>query len=160
MKKLVGIFAVLLALFLFGCVNNLQSKYAWSDKLYSGPYKAKERIAILVQNERQRVHLSKINGRKIKKELGVVFELLPGEYSLCLELAFIKGYTKYDSEECQSVELNAEPGHTYEFYEILGDTIWHPGVRDITAELQNPDMEPLNRKINSMLSNARSKHNQ
>ena len=158
MYKLTGYSIVLLLILLSGCVASLQTKYAWSDKLYTGPYKLKNEISILIQNEKQRVHLTKINGRTIKKELGVVFELLPGKYSLCLELAFIKGYTKYDSKKCQTVELIAKAGHTYEFYEILGTEVWYPGVRDITVKLQDPEMKRLNNKINSMLSNARSKH--
>lgn len=148
---------VLTLLFMIGCVNALQTRYAWSDKMYPGPYRERSRIALLVQNEAQRVHLEEINGSAAEKELGVVFELLPGRHLLCIGLTYSKANTKYYSKKCQVVELTARAGHTYEFYADEKDTAWRPAVRDITNELGAPGMEKVAKKIEAMLLNARKR---
>ena len=146
-------------LFLSGCVTSLQTKYAWSDKVYQGPFKEQDQIAILVQNEKQIVHLEKINGSAFKKDLGVVYELLPGQYQLCVGLLYLTGNYKYYSKDCQNVGLLAQAGHIYEF-DAVEDNYrknWHPVVRDITEELKDPDREKEAKKIEAMMQNARNK---
>lgn len=146
---------VLMVFFMGGCINYLQSKYARSDKIYPGQYKARDKIAVLVQNESQKVHLEKINGRSVEKKFGVIFELLPGHYSLCIRLSYDRAYSK----KCQVVEFKAQAGHTYEFYgvEDYNSGKWNPVVRDITDKLSTPDMERLAKKISAIMHNARKK---
>lgn len=150
---------VVMLLALNGCVNYIQTKYAWSDKMYQGPYRKPDKIAILVQNERQIVHLEKINGSVFKKDLGVVYELLPGHYQLCVGLLYLEGSYKYYSKECQDVELLAKVGHIYEFDAVEDDDLkkWHPVVRDITEKLKDPGREKEAKKIEAMMQNARNK---
>jgi hypothetical protein len=150
---------VLVLIMVTGCVSYIQTKYAGSDKMYSGPFKTRDQIAVLVQNEAQRVHLEEINGSKVEKKFGVVFELIPGKHLLCIGLSYSQANTKYYSEKCQMVEFTFQAGHTYEFYEVeekQGDK-WHPAVRDITAELKEPGMQRVAEKIDAMLFNARNK---
>jgi hypothetical protein len=150
---------VLALLFLTGCVTSLQTKYAWSDKMYQGPFKEQDQIAILVQNEKQLAHLEKINGSQFKKDIGVVYELLPGHYQLCVGLLYIQGSYKHYSKECQNMELSAQAGHIYEF-SVVEDNYrrnWHPVVRDITEELKDPSRAKEANKIEAMLQNARNK---
>ena len=125
--------------------------------MYPGPYKNTDQIAILVQNEKQLVHLEKMNGRVIKKELGVVFELLPGPYQLCVGLLYLEGSYKYYSKECQDVALLAKAGHIYEFDAVEDVDLkkWYPIVRDITEALKDPGREKEAKKIEAMMRNAR-----
>lgn len=152
------VFALLI---LIGCVTSLQTKYAWSEKMYLGPFREQSQLAVLVQNEKQITHLEEINDRVIKKDIGVVYELLPGHYQLCIGLLHLKGKYKHYSKECQKVQLLAQAGHIYEFDAVEDNYIekWYPVVRDITEELKNTDREKEAKKIESMMQNARNKHN-
>ncbi len=152
-------YSIIVFFFLIGCVASLQTKYAWSDKMYPGPYQQTNQIAILVQNKKQIVHLEKINGSVFKKDLGVVYELLPGHYQLCVGLLYLKGSYKHYSKECQNVELLANAGRIYEFDAVEDDDRkkWHPVVRDITEELKDPGREKEANKIEAMMLNARNK---
>ncbi len=160
MYRLFFLIIAFMLLFLTGCVTSLQTKFAWSDKVYQGPFKEQAQIAILVQNEKQVVHLEKINGSAFKKSLGVVYELLPGEYQLCVGLLYLEGNYKHYSKECQNVELLAQAGHIYEFDAVEDNNrkIWHPVVRDITEELKNPDREKEAKKIEAMMKTARDRY--
>jgi hypothetical protein len=151
---------IVFVLFLTGCATYLQTKYAWSEKMYQGPFREQNQIAVLVQNERQAAHLEEINDSVIKKDLGVVFELLPGKYRLCVGLLHIKGKYKHYSKECQNVSIAVQAGHIYEFDAVEDDNRekWYPAVRDITEELKGPDREKEAEKIEAMMQNARNKY--
>ena len=146
-------------IFASGCVTSLQTKYAWSDKVYQGPFREQDQIAILVQNKKQIVHLEKINDSAFKKSLGVVYELLPGQYQLCVGLLYLEGNYKHYSKECQNIGLLAQAGHIYEFDAVEDNhrENWRPVVRDITEVLKNPDREKEAEKIEAMMQNARKK---
>ncbi len=159
MYRLFFLVITFMSLFLTGCVATLQTNFAWSDKLYQGPFKEQDQIAILVQNEKQRVHLEKINSNAFKKSLGVVYELLPGEYQLCIGLLYLKGNYKHYSKKCQNVEFLAKAGHIYEFDAVENNyqKNWHPVIRDITEDLKDPDREKEAKKIEAMMQNARDR---
>lgn len=161
MKRSIVYLIIVILVLSAGCVNYLQTKFAYSDKMYEGPYQTRDQIAILVQSESEKVHLQMVNGTDIHKELGVIFEFLPGQYSLCISLAYLYAGKSYHSETCQVVEVMFQAGHTYEFYGVEENNLdtWHPAVRDITDDLKKPENEGLAKKIDSMFHNAREKQN-
>ncbi len=87
MRRTLGCGFILTLFFIAGCVSYLQTKFAYSDKMYAGPYKTRNQIVVLIQNESQKVHIEKIDGSMTETELGVVFELLPGRHILCVRLS-------------------------------------------------------------------------
>lgn len=127
--------------------------------MYEGAFKTRDQIALLVQDEYQKVHLEKMNGEEIRNDMGIVYELMPGHYSFCFRLVYSKADTLYSSKTCQTIELTVLAGHTYEFYaaEEHSTESWIPLVRDITEDLRTPEMKTKAEKIDALVRNAREK---
>ncbi len=146
---------------LMGCVDALQSKFAYSDKIYEGPFRDRSQIALLVQHEDQRAHVVEIDGVRLKEKLGVIFELLPGSHDIGLSYVKIKGNTIYRSKFDQYVRFNTLAGHTYEFDGTLMKGLpvekWSPSIHDITKALERPERAKFKAKIDNILLNARAK---
>ncbi len=155
---------VSVAVFTFMCagcwkiVESIQSSALSTDKMYQGPLKPRDEIAVMVKDESQDTYVIEFDGRKDQETfLGIVYEMLPGPHVLCVTLYQSTGYTKTTSEGCVELEFIAESGHTYELYAVehTHKNKWYPAVWDITDELKCAQKKSVAEKIESMLANSR-----
>ena len=122
---------------LLAAVMLLAGCAASGTRFYEGTPRQANEIAVFILH--RHCYLSQVteNGANPQKilQMSFIYELLPGNYTLCVGYQYRGDYSSSSSKGCYDLRLDANPGHVYYIYPSFpARNQWKPLAVDFAKE--------------------------
>jgi hypothetical protein len=126
----VVIMVFVLVISLIGCASP-------GTRFYSGAPRQADQVAVFVLHRHCYINTITENGTIQKKiqQMSFIYEMLPGNHSLCVGYQYKGDYSSSSSQGCYNLKFDAKPGHVYYIYPSFpAKNEWKPLIVDFASD--------------------------